>query len=222
MPPWRCCKRRWRTRRIIHIDHNRRLKLWTRHSVPTSTTATAARPTPTPTPTPAPDRRSVEGVCADSTKVKALRDYCHACGLCFKCGERWGRDHTCPTMVQLHVVEELLSCSASMRCSTSKLFQTKIRGATQPWKSLAMLSPVVPHHVRLNCTHGFKAERCSCWRTLAVRRHSSTSNWLPHLLASFLWCNWVESRSQAAVNCAVIPRFHNVSGFHKGMNSRLI
>lgn len=31
-----------------------------------------------------------------------------ACGLCFKCGERWGHDHVCPTSVQLHVVEELL------------------------------------------------------------------------------------------------------------------
>lgn len=29
-------------------------------------------------------------------------------GLYFKCGERWGHDHVCPTSVQLHVVEELL------------------------------------------------------------------------------------------------------------------
>lgn len=45
---------------------------------------------------------------ADSTKLKALRNYRHARGLCFKCGERWGHEHTCPTSVQLHVVEELL------------------------------------------------------------------------------------------------------------------
>ncbi|XP_073359664.1 uncharacterized protein [Aegilops tauschii subsp. strangulata] len=44
----------------------------------------------------------------DSSKVKALREYRRARGLCFKCGERWGHDHTCPTTVQLHVVEELL------------------------------------------------------------------------------------------------------------------
>lgn len=28
--------------------------------------------------------------------------------MCFKCGESWGRDHSCPATIQLHVVEELL------------------------------------------------------------------------------------------------------------------
>lgn len=54
------------------------------------------------------DRRGTEGARADNSKIKALRDYRRAPGLCFKCGERWGHDHTCPTSVQLHVVEELL------------------------------------------------------------------------------------------------------------------
>jgi hypothetical protein len=27
---------------------------------------------------------------------------------CFKCGEKWSKEHTCPTTVQLHIVEELL------------------------------------------------------------------------------------------------------------------
>jgi len=42
-------------------------------------------------------------------KVAALRVYRRARGLCFTCGERWGRDHRCGPMVQLHVVEELLA-----------------------------------------------------------------------------------------------------------------
>lgn len=72
------------------------------------------RPTP---PAIATNRRGVEGAHADgarpgdtradTAKVKALRDYRRARGLCFKCGERWGHDHVCPTSVQLHVVEEL-------------------------------------------------------------------------------------------------------------------
>jgi hypothetical protein len=42
-------------------------------------------------------------------KVAALRNYRKARGLCFTCGERWGRDHRCGPTVQLHVVEELLA-----------------------------------------------------------------------------------------------------------------
>uniref|UniRef100_A0ACD5TFA2 Uncharacterized protein n=1 Tax=Avena sativa TaxID=4498 RepID=A0ACD5TFA2_AVESA len=42
-------------------------------------------------------------------KIAALRAYHRARGLCFICGERWGRDHRCGPTVQLHVVEELLA-----------------------------------------------------------------------------------------------------------------
>ncbi|XP_020184713.1 uncharacterized protein [Aegilops tauschii subsp. strangulata] len=61
-----------------------------------------------PTPTTATDRRAIDANRAEGTKLKALREYRCARGLCFKCGERWGQEHTCPTSVQLHVVEELL------------------------------------------------------------------------------------------------------------------
>ncbi|XP_073357893.1 uncharacterized protein [Aegilops tauschii subsp. strangulata] len=54
------------------------------------------------------DRRGTEAARVDTTKLKTLRDYRRARGLCFKCGEQWGHDHVCPTSVQLHVVEELL------------------------------------------------------------------------------------------------------------------
>ena len=58
-------------------------------------------PTPRPTPANAPmtanDRHGVEGAWADSNKLNALRDYRRAHELCFKCGERCGHDHMCPT-----------------------------------------------------------------------------------------------------------------------------
>lgn len=41
-------------------------------------------------------------------RLNALRNYRKAKGLCFKCGENWGPEHSCPPTVQLHIVEELL------------------------------------------------------------------------------------------------------------------
>lgn len=41
-------------------------------------------------------------------RLNALRNYRKARGLCFKCGERWGHEHSCPSTVQMHIVEELL------------------------------------------------------------------------------------------------------------------
>lgn len=48
---------------------------------------------------------------ADKTKddrLASLKAYRRSKGLCFVCGERWGRDHKCATSVQLNVVQELL------------------------------------------------------------------------------------------------------------------
>ena len=42
-----------------------------------------------------------------------MRCFRRARGLCFKCGGRWGKDHTCPPTVQMHVVEELLELFAA-------------------------------------------------------------------------------------------------------------
>lgn len=60
------------------------------------------------------DRRSPDSSKPPSTpssvddKLKTLRAYRRARGLCFTCGERWGPRHTCAATVQLHVVEELV------------------------------------------------------------------------------------------------------------------
>ena len=50
----------------------------------------------------APDKSNVDD------KVKALLAHRKKNGLCFKCGEKWGRNHTCPTQVPIHLIEELL------------------------------------------------------------------------------------------------------------------
>ncbi|KAM3330169.1 hypothetical protein ACQJBY_026885 [Aegilops geniculata] len=46
-------------------------------------------------------------------KLATLKAYRRAKGLCYICGERWGRDHKCNNTVQLHVVQELLEFCAT-------------------------------------------------------------------------------------------------------------
>jgi hypothetical protein len=60
-------------------------------------------------PSRADDQRGPDSTRASADeRITALRAFCRAKGLCYKCGERWSRDHTCPATVQLHIVEELL------------------------------------------------------------------------------------------------------------------
>jgi hypothetical protein len=46
-------------------------------------------------------------------KLATLKAYRKAKGLCFICGEKWGREHKCGTTVQLHVVQEMLEFCAN-------------------------------------------------------------------------------------------------------------
>lgn len=70
-----------------------------------ASSTTALRVSP---PVGATDRHGTEAARAEASNVKTLRDYRRARGFYFKCGERCGNYHTCPTSVQLQVVEELL------------------------------------------------------------------------------------------------------------------
>uniref|UniRef100_A0ACD5Z343 Uncharacterized protein n=1 Tax=Avena sativa TaxID=4498 RepID=A0ACD5Z343_AVESA len=56
------------------------------------------------------DRRGAASAQTPTTddKVHAMCSYGHTRGLCYTCGEKWARDHTCGPTVQLHVIEELL------------------------------------------------------------------------------------------------------------------
>lgn len=80
-------------------------------SVPTSTAPSAvAFPRPTAPIVTAEDRRGTDAARppSDGSKIATLHNFRRTRGLCFKCGERWGKDHTCPATVQIHFVEELL------------------------------------------------------------------------------------------------------------------
>uniref|UniRef100_A0A453DDL0 Reverse transcriptase domain-containing protein n=1 Tax=Aegilops tauschii subsp. strangulata TaxID=200361 RepID=A0A453DDL0_AEGTS len=81
----------------------------------TSNTVAVTLQRPSTPATIAEDHRGTEAARAptDNSKIAALRSFRRARGLCFKCGERWGKDHTCPTTVQMHVVEELLELFAT-------------------------------------------------------------------------------------------------------------
>jgi hypothetical protein len=41
-------------------------------------------------------------------KLAALKNFRRRNGLCFKCGNKWSKEHKCPPQVALHVIEELL------------------------------------------------------------------------------------------------------------------
>jgi hypothetical protein len=41
-------------------------------------------------------------------KLATLKAFRCRNGLCFKCGEKWNRNHKCPAHISLHVLEELL------------------------------------------------------------------------------------------------------------------
>ena len=69
-------------------------------------TQRAGVPLPLPAPplrhppaTVAKDRRGTVAARAEASKLKTLREYRRARALCFKCGEKWGHDHVCPTSV---------------------------------------------------------------------------------------------------------------------------
>jgi hypothetical protein len=43
-------------------------------------------------------------------KWASLRAFRKSKGLCFTCGERWGREHQCKNSIQLHVMKEMIDC----------------------------------------------------------------------------------------------------------------
>jgi hypothetical protein len=42
-------------------------------------------------------------------ELASLLAYFSAKVLCFKCGDKWGRGHTCPAQVPLHIVDEMMT-----------------------------------------------------------------------------------------------------------------
>lgn len=132
-------------------------------------------PTPTPTAT---DRRAVEASRADGTKLKALHEYRRARGLCFKCGERWGQDHSCPTSIQLHIVEELLELFGIDSIGDPPSPVT--RWQRLQWRSRATPSPVARLQRRFASTRGCEAMKCAApggfWELHVLHRRAPCIN----------------------------------------------
>jgi hypothetical protein len=47
------------------------------------------------------------GAASLDTKLSAVKAYRRAMVLCYRCGEKWSKDHNCSPQVQLHLVQEL-------------------------------------------------------------------------------------------------------------------
>jgi hypothetical protein len=55
------------------------------------------------------DKQKLQPLSPDADdKLTTLKNFRKKNGLCFKCGNKWAKDHKCPQHVPLHVIEELL------------------------------------------------------------------------------------------------------------------
>lgn len=54
------------------------------------------------------EKKGAESAKTKEDRLATLKSYRRSKGLCFTCGERWGKDHKCSPSVQLYVVQELL------------------------------------------------------------------------------------------------------------------
>ena len=88
--------------------------------------ASLNRPSEPPKPAAPPKSRSTDCRAVEAAhtqpedRVAALRAYRRARGLCFTCGEWWGRAHRCGPTIQLHVVEELIDMMTNETPSTDE------------------------------------------------------------------------------------------------------
>jgi len=87
-----------------------------------------------PPPPPAPPARwvsrSVEEKCqaegnrpSNDDKWTSLKAYRRSKGLCFICGEKWGKDHRCKPSIQLNIVQEMLECFQNSESDTDSLYE---------------------------------------------------------------------------------------------------
>lgn len=90
-------------------------------NVPSHQGSAGRRGHPLPLPPPPPPSRWVsktveEKRTTDNKKLTSddkwqnLKAYRRAKGLCFTCGERWGKEHQCKGNIQLHIVQEMIEC----------------------------------------------------------------------------------------------------------------
>uniref|UniRef100_A0A0A9G9I5 Reverse transcriptase domain-containing protein n=1 Tax=Arundo donax TaxID=35708 RepID=A0A0A9G9I5_ARUDO len=126
------------------------------------------------------DRRGTDATRASDVpeKLEALRAYCRARGLCYKCREKWSHEHRCVATVQLHILEELLELLQiseeydvdtnnvelrALRCDDLMVVsQHAVRGA-QTSRTVCIVGEIQHHQVLMlidsRSSHSFIADR---------------------------------------------------------------
>lgn len=82
-------------------------------------------------------------------KLKALMAHQKKNGLCYKCGEKWGHGHSCPTQVSIHVIEELLDALESTEDNTMTSEEDEPIKSVMPVNSATAPSSVKRRTMRL-------------------------------------------------------------------------
>jgi hypothetical protein len=78
------------------------------------------------------EKRAQEQRSGNGDRWTSLRAYRRSRGLCFTCGEKYGRDHQCKTTIQLHVVQELIDCMYPDEPSDSEQPENEQQGEPPP------------------------------------------------------------------------------------------
>lgn len=105
---------------------------------------------PTPTPPPAPpsrwvsrlveEKRASEQKQSGDDKWQSLKAYRRAKGLCFICGEKWGRNHQCKNAIQLHAVQEMVDFMQVVEGSEEEFFDTEQQPSPPPQQLMMLLA----------------------------------------------------------------------------------
>lgn len=127
--------------------------------------SSSRRPSPLPQPPPPPPAKWISKIIEEKKQVEgqrssyddkwtSLKAYRRSKGLCFTCGEKWGKDHQCKTAIQLHVVREMIDYMQSNEGSDSDSSYSSLPEQQALMLSLAALNPnvVAPKSMQLLVT----------------------------------------------------------------------
>jgi hypothetical protein len=62
-------------------------------------------------------------------KMDSLKQFTGKNGLCFKCGNKWGANHTCQDQISLYVLEEILDALEVQTAGDSEESQSEVLSA---------------------------------------------------------------------------------------------
>jgi hypothetical protein len=165
---------------------------------------------------------------AQGEKSSALMAYRKAKGLCYKCGERWGPQHSCPESVPLHVVEELwqlvsdkeeqLSKSAGNSDSDSgeELMAISFQAAngTYSGKTVKLECHIHQHKaivlIDSGSSHNFISEQFATaipnWKTLQRAIDVKVADGgILKCTHEIVYCNWIVQGVQFQTSFKIIP-----------------